>query len=201
MIVEKDTWFMNGYISSFVIALLLFIAFLNVFHQEIIIAVISFILAVVLMTGLTIVKPNDIVIVMFLGTYIGTIRKSGWTMTVPFTNKIVVSRKIRRFTTDEMTIQLQDGTRNQLSTVITYQVVDAAKAIFTVDDYIEYMKTEAYLLSNQIANEMYREQGLIDITTLNEEVKRALQSSVNFAGIDIVELHCIFMEGTDVGEG
>ena len=196
VIVEKDTWFMNGYIYSFVILILLFIAFLNVFHQEIIIAVISFLLAIVLMTGLTIVQPNEIVVVQFLGTYIGTIRTSGWMMTVPLTTKAKISRKMQRFTTESMHIKNEQGEIIQLSAVVTYKIVDAAKAIFAVDTYTDYLNVEAYLLTNTIATTNFKKNQTIDITLLNEEVKAALQESVEFAGIDILEVHCIMIENT-----
>lgn len=195
MIVERDTWFINGYISSFVIIVLLFVAFLNVFHQQMVIAVVSFVLAIVLITGLTIVQPNEIIVVMFLGMYIGTIRKAGWIMTVPLTKKVKVSRKIRRFTTDDMLIKSQQGDPIQLSSVITYQIVDAAKALFTVDAYTEYLKMEAYLLTNNIATVDFKKNPTIDIATLNEEVKQALQTGVQFAGIDIIDVHCVIFEG------
>jgi len=196
VIVEKDTWFMNGYIYSFVILILLFIAFLNVFHQEIIIAVISFLLAIVLMTGLTIVQPNEIVVVQFLGTYIGTIRTAGWMMTVPLTTKAKISRKMQRFTTESMHIKNEQGEIIQLSAVVTYKIVDAAKAIFAVDTYTDYLNVEAYLLTNTIATTNFKKNQTIDITLLNEEVKAALQESVEFAGIDILEVHCIMIENT-----
>lgn len=191
MIVEKDTWFINGYISSFVIALLLFVAFLNIFHQQLVISVISFVLAIVLITGLTIVQPNQIIVVMFLGTYIGTIRKAGFMMTVPLTSKVKVSRKIQRFETENMHIQHAPHRPIQLSAVITYQIVDAAKALFTVDKYTEYMEMEAYLLTNNLATEKFKENKSVEIISLNEEIKQALQTNVQFAGIDILEVHCV----------
>jgi len=200
VIVEKDTWFMNGYIYSFVILILLFIAFLNVFHQEIIIAVISFLLAIVLMTGLTIVQPNEIVVVQFLGTYIGTIRTAGWMMTVPLTTKAKISRKMQRFTTESMHIKNEQGEIIQLSAVVTYKIVDAAKAIFAVDTYTDYLNVEAYLLTNTIATTNFKKNQTIDITLLNEEVKAALQESVEFAGIDILEVHCIMIEKNQMTE-
>lgn len=93
MIVEKDTWFMNGYISSLVISVALLVAFLNIFHQQMVVAVISFLLAIVLITGLTMNQPNEIVVVQFFGMYVGSIRSTGWIMTVPLTRKTKVSQK------------------------------------------------------------------------------------------------------------
>src|SRR5690625_4727527 len=97
MIMEKDTWSMNGYIDAIVIAVLLFVAFLNIFHQQIAIAVISFIFAIICISGLTVIQPNEIIVITFLGQYVGTIRKQGWVITVPFSSKKKVSRKVHSF--------------------------------------------------------------------------------------------------------
>lgn len=194
MIVEKDTWFMNGYISSLVIVVLLFVAFLNIFYQQMVIAIISFVLAIVLMTGLTIVQPNEIVVVQFFGMYIGTIRNAGWMMTVPLTTKSKISRKMQRFTTDDMYIKNQRSDIIQLSSVITYNIVDAAKALFAVDTYLGYLKLEAYLLTNTKATKFMKEESSIDMTALNQEVKQALQENIQFAGIDITDVHCVIVE-------
>lgn len=194
MIVEKDTWFMNGYISSFVMIVLLFVAFLNVFHQEVIIAVISFVLAIILMTGLTIVQPNEIVVVQFLGMYIGTIRSAGWMMTIPLTVKTKLSRKVQRFETKPMYIKNAANECIQLSAVVTYQIVDAAKASFTVENFNEYIQLEAYILMNTIATEFLKNNSTQVFEPLNEELKNVLQRNVQFAGVEIITVYCLVLE-------
>lgn len=194
MIVEKDTWFMNGYISSLVISVALLVAFLNIFHQQMVVAVISFLLAIVLITGLTMNQPNEIVVVQFFGMYVGSIRSTGWIMTVPLTRKTKVSQKIHRFTTETIHIQLKDDQLIGVSAVVTYKVVDAAKALFTVDAYLHYVKMEAYLLMNTIAIPFLKQEGTINMKEINEEMKHSLQKNVHFAGIEIIACHCVIDE-------
>lgn len=193
MIVEKDTWFMNGYISSFVMIVLLFVAFLNVYYQEFVIAVISFILAIILMTGLTIVQPNEIVVVQFLGKYIGTIRSTGWIMTIPLTVKTKLSRKVQRFETKPMHIKNTNNECVQLSAVVTYQIVDAAKASFTVENFNEYIQLEAYILMNTISTQ-YLKDNTQSFDTIHEELKNILQQNVQFAGVEIITVYCLVLE-------
>src|SRR5699024_8292116 len=104
MIVEKDTWYINEYISSVVMLVLLLVLFLNIYHHEIVIAIIRYILDIVLMTEFTIVQPNEIIVVQFLGKYNGTVHTIGWIMTIPLTKKTKVSRKVQRIETKPMHI-------------------------------------------------------------------------------------------------
>lgn len=194
MIVEKDTWFINGYISSLVIAVALLVAFLNIFHQQMVVAVISFLLSIVLITGLTMNQPNEIVVVQLFGMYVGSIRSTGWIMTVPLTRKTKVSQKIHRFTTETIHIQVEDNKLAGVSAVVTYKVVDAAKALFTVDAYLPYVKMEAYLLMNTIAVPYLKQEGAINMKEINEEMKHNLQKNIHFAGVEIIACHCVIDE-------
>lgn len=188
MIMEKDTWSINGYIGAVVITVLLFVAFLNVFHQQLIIAVISFILAIILISGLTVVQPNEIIVVTFLGQYIGTIRKPGWIMTIPLSSKRRLSRKIHSFETDCLTSKTKAGEQLQLSAVIIYQIVDAAKAIYEVDAYRDFLKVEANTMMKEKSMILNKEEQLGSINEQNKELKHALNERLQFAGINIVDV-------------
>ena|SRR5699024_2973162 len=194
MIVEKDTWYINGYISSVVMIVLLLVAFLNIYHQEIVIAIISFILAIVLMTGLTIVQPNEIIVVQFLGKYIGTVRTIGWIMTIPLTKKTKVSRKVQRVETKPMHITNKNKELIELSAVVTYQIVDAAKATFTVENFNEYIQLEAYILINTQTNDYIKQSESIELASIQENLKDILQKNVQFAGVEIISVYAVILE-------
>lgn len=194
MIVEKDTWYINGYISSVVMLVLLLVAFLNIYHQEIVIAIISFILAIVLMTGFTIVQPNEIIVVQFLGKYIGTVRTIGWIMTIPLTKKTKVSRKVQRIETKPMHITNKSKEIMELSAVVTYKIVDAAKATFTVENFNEYIQLEAYILINTQTNDYIKQSESIELAPIQENLKDILQQNVQFAGVEIISVYAVILE-------
>lgn len=194
MIVEKDTWYINGYISSVVMLVLLLVAFLNIYHQEIVIAIISFILAIVLMTGFTIVQPNEIIVVQFLGKYIGTVRTIGWIMTIPLTKKTKVSRKVQRIETKPMHITNKNKEIMELSAVVTYKIVDAAKATFTVENFNEYIQLEAYILINTQTNDYIKRSESIELAPIQENLKDILQQNVQFAGVEIISVYAVILE-------
>lgn len=53
-------------------------------------------------TSLTIVQPGQTKVVQFFGNYVGTIRKAGLLMTVPFSSKKNVSVRVNNFETNEL---------------------------------------------------------------------------------------------------
>lgn len=194
MIVEKDTWYINGYISSIVMIVLLLVAFLNIYHQEMVIAIMSFLIAVILMTGLTIVQPNEIIVVQFLGKYIGTVRTIGWIMTIPLTKKTKVSRKVQRIETKAMHITNKEKEFMELSAVVTYQIVDAAKATFAVESFNEYIQLEAYILINTNINDYIKQTDSIELIPLQENLKDVLQKNVQFTGVEIISVYALMLE-------
>lgn len=198
MIMEKDTWSINGYVGAIVIAVLLFVAFLNIFHQQIAIAVISFIFAIICISGLTIIQPNEIIVITFLGQYVGTIRKQGWVITVPFSSKKKVSRKVHSFETDNVMTKTYKGERICLSAVIIYQIVDAAKAIYEVDHYTAFLTLEANSMMKEKGMAMSLNEPLEDLDEQNVLLKKRLNERVQFAGIEIIDVRFISSYEQDV---
>src|SRR5699024_4251860 len=193
MIVEKDTWYINGYISSVVMLVLLLVAFLNIYHQEIVIAIISFILAIVLMTGFTIVQQNEIIVVQFLGKYIGNIRTIDWIMSIP-QKKTKEYRKVQRIENKTMHITNKNKEIMELSAVVTYKIVDAAKATFTVENFNEYIQLEAYILINTQTNDYIKQSESIELAPIQENLKDILQQNVQFAGVEIISVYAVILE-------
>src|SRR5262247_3464495 len=53
-----------------------------------------------LLSGFTVVNPNQARVVLFLGHYVGSLRTAGWHWTVPFTAKRKLSLRARNFETE-----------------------------------------------------------------------------------------------------
>src|SRR5688500_13612739 len=60
--------------------------------------------AVLVMTGFTVVNPNESRVVQFFGRYIGTIQTAGFHWTVPFSSKRRVSLRVRNFETARLKV-------------------------------------------------------------------------------------------------
>ena len=99
--------------------------------------------AAVLFSSLTIISPGDTNVVQFFGRYVGTIRKAGLLMTVPFTTKKKVSVKVRNFETSELKVNDADGNPVNIAAIIVWQVADTAKSVFAVEAYDTFVAVQA----------------------------------------------------------
>ena len=92
-------------------------------------------LLVLVLNGFVVVQPNQAKVAVFLGRYLGTIRRSGFHWVNPLTTRRTLSLRIRNLDTDVLKVNDANGNPIEISAVITWQVNDAAQAAFDVEDY------------------------------------------------------------------
>jgi regulator of protease activity HflC (stomatin/prohibitin superfamily) len=101
------------------------------------------VLAVLLLTGLTTVGPNEAKVLQFFGRYIGSVSDAGFFWVVPLTAKRRISLRVRNFETQKLKVNDSDGNPVEIAAVAVYRVVDSFKAAFAVDNYEEYVRTQS----------------------------------------------------------
>ncbi len=99
--------------------------------------------AVLALTGLTTVGPNEAKVLQFFGKYIGSVSDAGFFWVVPLTTKRRISLRVRNFETQKLKVNDSDGNPVEIAAVVVYRVVDSFKAAFSVDDYEEYVRTQS----------------------------------------------------------
>ena len=104
-------------------------------------------LGLFLFRGLTIVRPNEAIVLTRLGTYSGTLRRSGWHMVNPIAQKWRISLKVRTNDSEYQKVNDRDGNPVEVSAMVVWQVQDTAKAMFDVLDYDDFvdLQTQAAL--------------------------------------------------------
>ncbi|WP_067668908.1 SPFH domain-containing protein [Nocardia miyunensis] len=100
-------------------------------------------IAVLALTGLTTVGPNEAKVLQFFGKYIGSVSDAGFFWVVPLTTKRRISLRVRNFETQKLKVNDSDGNPVEIAAVVVYRVVDSFKAAFSVDDYEEYVRTQS----------------------------------------------------------
>ncbi|AHH17285.1 SPFH domain-containing protein [Nocardia nova] len=100
-------------------------------------------LAVILLTGLTTVGPNEARVLQFFGRYIGSVSEAGFFWVVPLTTKRRISLRVSNFETQKLKVNDFDGNPVEIAAVVVYRVVDSFKSAFAVDDYEEYVQTQS----------------------------------------------------------
>lgn len=196
---EKSAFRINGFIA------LLFIAGAIVLGISLIIdtdgsalavvgAVFLFLISAVLATGFTIVQPNQAMVVIFFGSYRGTIRTSGFFMTVPFSERKKISLRVRNFNSSKLKVNDNQGNPIEIAAVVVFKVVDSAKAQFDVEDYEEFVEIQSETALRHVASrhpyDNFAGEG-ISLRGNAEEVAHALshelQERLAVAGVEVME--------------
>src|SRR6185437_3806058 len=101
------------------------------------------VLGALVLSGLTTVNPNNAQVVQFFGRYVGTIKNAGLHWTWPLTARRRVSLRVRNFETARLKVSDADGNPVEIAAVVVYRVVESAKAMFAVDDHVQYVAVQA----------------------------------------------------------
>ena len=199
---EKAAFYVNGYLGllgAIIIGLislwLMFVGFTRNFLVILTIGIILFLIVILFSTSLTIIQPNEAKVLTFFGDYIGTIRDAGLFMTVPFTNKETVSLRVCNFNSQILKVNDSKGNPVEIAAVIVYKVVDTAKALFSVDDYEQFVQIQSESAVRHVASEYpydsFEDQDAITLrgnpTEVSERLTAELQERLNVAGVKIIE--------------
>ncbi len=106
----------------------------------------------VALNGFVVVQPNQAKVAVFLGRYMGTVRRSGFHWVNPLTTRRTLSLRIRNLDTDVLKVNDANGNPIEISAVITWQVRDAAQAVFDVEDYRAFVDIQAETAVRHVAS-------------------------------------------------
>jgi regulator of protease activity HflC (stomatin/prohibitin superfamily) len=191
---ENKVFQVNGFIGIFAIVILLSLSVFMFINQSIGMAVLLIIIAVLLASGITIVQPNQAIVVTFFGSYLGSIRTSGLFLTVPLTIRRSVSLRVRNFNSKRLKVNDVDGNPIEIAAVIVFKVVDSAKAVFDVDHYEEFVEIQSETAIRHVATKYpYDTFENIELTLrgnaeeVSNELATELQARLDVAGVKVVE--------------
>jgi hypothetical protein len=144
-------------------------------------------------SGFFILNPNEARVIQFFGHYVGSIRRAGFHWTWPLTTKKRVSLRVRNFESNRLKVSDADGNPVDIAAVVVYQVVDSARAIFGVDDHLQYVAIQAEAAVRHMAtNHPYESHGedrtsLRDSEQISAELTTELRERAQLAGVDVIE--------------
>ncbi len=146
--------------------------------------------------GFIAVEPNSSRVMTLFGSYIGTIKESGFFYTNPFYTKKTISQ--RAVTLDVPTIKVNDKQGNpiMIGAVVTYRVSDTYKVAFAVENYPDFVKIQSETAMRKLAG-MYSydnwEDGTAMITLrssfdeVNHQLAHEIGERLHIAGIEVIE--------------
>lgn len=192
--VEKSAWKMNGFVGILLIAIFLAFSGYLFYHQRFVLAIVFLFVSIILATGITIVQPNQAVVVIFFGKYLGSIRNSGLYLTVPLTLRKTISLRVRNFESKTMKVNDVEGNPIEIAAVIVFKVVDSAKAVFDVDDYETFVKVQSETAIRHVATKYPYDNFDDDRISLranaeevSNELQQELQERLGVAGVEVME--------------
>ena len=109
-------------------------------------------LLLVSLNGFIVVQPNQAKVAVFLGRYMGTVRRSGFHWVNPLTTRRTLSLRLRNLDTDVLKVNDANGNPIEISAVITWQISDAAQAAFDVEDYDAFVTIQAETAVRHVAS-------------------------------------------------
>lgn len=192
---ERKAWSMNGILGIIIIAILLALGIFSIFQTQIVLGIVLIIIAGILASGITIVQPNQSVVVIFLGKYMGTIRREGIVITVPFSVRRTISLRVRNFNSNQLKVNDVNGNPIEIAAVVVFRVVDAAKAVFDVDQYEKFVAVQSETAIRAVATTYpYDSFTNDDEITLrgnadevSSELTTELQERLQVSGVEVME--------------
>ncbi len=173
--------------------------------------------------GFIVNGPNQARVVQLFGTYVGTIRETGFYYGNPFYWRTRVSLRVRTFETgltrteerkdaaghvtaaatqrrQPLKVNDADGTPIEIAAVVVWRVVNAAGAVFNVDDYEGYVETQADAALRALASRYHYDAPVGDSHSLRghiEEVaaqlKEDIQARMAPAGVEMIEARISYL--------
>jgi len=146
----------------------------------------------VVAAGLTAVAPNESRVLQLLGRYVGTVRNDGLRWVNPITQRQRISTRIRNHETGLAKVNDLDGNPIEISAVVVWQVEDTARAVFAVDDFVEFVafQTEAAVrhIAGSFPYDSHERLSLRDnADEITGKLSQELAQRVAPAGVTIIE--------------
>jgi regulator of protease activity HflC (stomatin/prohibitin superfamily) len=160
----------------------------------VVLCVLIFIASALALAGLTPVVPGQARVIQLFGRYRGTIRDSGLRWVNPFTRRIVVSTRIRNQESAQAKVNDADGNPIEIAAVVVWQVADTASAVYSVDDYTQFVTIQTETAVRHIASSYpytSHREGELSLRENAEEITGKLSAEITArvasAGVRIVE--------------
>jgi hypothetical protein len=144
--------------------------------------------------GLTPIAPGEARVIQLFGHYTGTIRTSGLRWVNPFARRRKVSTRIRNHETTIAKVNDADGNPIEIAAVVVWRVEDTARAMYEVDNFVEFVGIQAETAVRHIATSYPYDgygSGQLSLRENAEEITSKLSAEIAVrvaaAGVNVIE--------------
>jgi regulator of protease activity HflC (stomatin/prohibitin superfamily) len=173
--------------------------------------------------GFIVNGPNQARVVQLFGRYVGTVKETGFFYGNPFYYRTRVSLRVRTFETGvnkteekkdaagntlvaasqsrrPLKVNDKDGTPIEIAAVVTWRVVNAAEAVFQIDDYEEFVEVQSDAALRNLASRFSYDAPETDVHSLRGHIDEVavqlrdeLQARMRQAGVEIMEARLSYL--------
>jgi regulator of protease activity HflC (stomatin/prohibitin superfamily) len=145
--------------------------------------------------GLFTLEPNQAAVMIFFGSYAGTVCESGFFWVNPFYRRTRVSLRINNWNTPVLKVNDERGSPIEIAAVIAWRVQDTARAVFDVESTLHYLQIQSESAVRQVASSHAyddteggnRKSLRTDLDAIAGLLRESIQQHVDVAGIVIEE--------------
>lgn len=144
--------------------------------------------------GFFIVQPNTAAVIQLFGNYKGSVREEGLRWGNPFYSKQAVSLRIRNFESSKLKVNDLEGSPIEIGAIVVWQVVDSAEAVFSVDDYENFVHVQSEAALRQSATSYPYDMHDSHTVSLRshtieiaEHLQKEIQERLTSAGVQVLE--------------
>lgn len=152
------------------------------------------VLALFLLLGLYMVEPNQAAVLSLFGKYVGTVKEQGLRWNNPFYSKKKISLRTRNFESSKLKVNDLDGSPIEIASVVVWNVVDSAEAVYNVDDYESFVHIQSESALRAMATSYpydQHEDGVISLRSHAKEISKHLteeiQERLTQAGVRVMD--------------
>jgi SPFH domain / Band 7 family len=151
-------------------------------------------IAVLSFVGLFTVQPNQGVVLILFGSYVGSVKASGWWWTNPFNVRKKISLRARNLNGQVIKVNDNHGNPVEIAAVVVWRVRDTAQAVFDVDDYERYVNVQSETAVRHLASQHPYDEYDTDAISLrgstdkvSEFLRQELTERLVLAGVEVQE--------------
>ncbi len=102
--------------------------------------------------GFLIINPNQSMVLTLFGKYIGTVKADGFFWVNPLTSKRRLSLKANNLNGQQLKVNDKLGNPIEIAAVVVWKVEETAKAVFSVENYMQYVNIQSEAAVRHLAN-------------------------------------------------
>jgi regulator of protease activity HflC (stomatin/prohibitin superfamily) len=142
------------------------------------------------------IEPNSSRVLNLFGTYVGTIKESGFFWANPFYSKRRITLRAHNLETSQLKVNDKQGNPIMIAAVVVWRVKDTYKAAFDVENYETFVSIQSEAALRKMAMEysydnFEDETAEITLRSSSAEINHMLEEEISerlaIAGIEVIE--------------